>query len=120
MRLSVQRQCDGPSMAQPELTCNEVLELAVTVKDEKQPSEAVVEAWRTAAAELGWRRVGGKGTDLEVSVIGDTRPVLPDVRTWVCCPACATKMNLCCGRCGSASHGCSCMGGPRFDAVRRP
>ena len=113
MRLSIQRQCDGQS---GEIICPDDarLELAVTVPGDRL--HPIVDAWETAAAELGWRRINGPGEDHDL-MVGSEAVVIPSCKAWVVCPACAAKMGVVCLRCHA--HSCYCMGEQRFDA-RKP
>lgn len=68
----------------------------------------VTAALELAGAQLGWRR--------DITPIGPLYRDRGDLQQThrVLCPKHAAR--LVCARCGAPTHGCSCMGGPRFDA----
>lgn len=112
MKISLQRQCDGvhPDLGEPTRTCEARVHLELELPDHV-PTPEWNEAWDSALAALGWRRVGGPAE--EIRRVGTTERlyVVPDAKTWVVCPEHAKGMV--CNRCGFKA--CSCMGGPRFD-----
>lgn len=94
MKLSIQRQCDGPYVDPSNTLCDARLELEVTVPD-GQVALTWKQAWEGAAFALGWRRIGGDGQDISRPDGPGARVFyIPSAKTWVVCPACATRTEL--------------------------
>ncbi len=97
MRLSIQRQCDGPDPKSPRLTCEERLEITTSVPDpvNRETSKQWTDTWEQLATNIGWRRTGGPGqTYAGGLIVGDTQYAIPSTRCWVVCPRCAKLMGL--------------------------